>query len=395
MKHNLYIFSAVYPYNIMGDCFLEDELEYISRYFDSIIIIPYTWETDSKKGIPDNYSVLPPILSNKFSFILKGIFSFTGFKLLFPELFNLKVFTSRKRLITWIKAYSFMNNLCHRNDIMGIGDNLSKNDVCYFYWGKWSNLLSVLWKGKTNIVSRFHGEWDLWEESSGGCVPLRSQVADSLDIAVFISKKGEKYFKERYRTKRTVYAPLGSRDFGVSEKSTDGIIRILSCSSIYPLKRVSMIYDCVNRFAASHEVLWTHIGGGEDELTLKERIKNTANSNLKATITGIKPHDYVVDYYQHNQVDLFINLSTSEGIPVSIMEAISCGIPVVATNVGGNSEIVTDETGVIVSDNPSIEEVCKAIEIVLNHNYDTRSFWNSYYNADVNYSRFALELNNL
>ena len=48
---------------------------------------------------------------------------------------------------------------------------------------------------------------------------------------------------------------------------------------------------------------------------------------------------------------MFINLSSSEGIPVSIMEAQSFGIPVIATNVGGSGEIVVSETGVLVDEN--------------------------------------------
>ncbi len=43
----------------------------------------------------------------------------------------------------------------------------------------------------------------------------------------------------------------------------------------------------------------------------------------------------VFQFYRDNKVDLFVNASTSEGLPVSIMEAISFGIPSIATNVGG------------------------------------------------------------
>lgn len=45
----------------------------------------------------------------------------------------------------------------------------------------------------------------------------------------------------------------------------------------------------------------------------------------------------VYDFYRNNDVDVFVNLSESEGIPVSIIETISFGVPVVATDVGGNS----------------------------------------------------------
>ena len=48
----------------------------------------------------------------------------------------------------------------------------------------------------------------------------------------------------------------------------------------------------------------------------------------------------VYKYYNEHCADLFINVSSSEGLPVSIMEAISFGIPVIATDVGGTGEIV-------------------------------------------------------
>lgn len=43
--------------------------------------------------------------------------------------------------------------------------------------------------------------------------------------------------------------------------------------------------------------------------------------------------------------DLFLNISESEGVPFSIMEALSAGIPVMATDVGGTAEIIDDTVG--------------------------------------------------
>ena len=49
------------------------------------------------------------------------------------------------------------------------------------------------------------------------------------------------------------------------------------------------------------------------------------------------------------QFDLFILSSLNEGISNTVLEAMATGIPVIATNVGGNPELVDDgETGFLV-----------------------------------------------
>ena len=50
-----------------------------------------------------------------------------------------------------------------------------------------------------------------------------------------------------------------------------------------------------------------------------------------------------------NDVDIFALISEWEGLPISILEAMSHGIPVIASDVGGVSEAVLDnETGILV-----------------------------------------------
>ena len=46
---------------------------------------------------------------------------------------------------------------------------------------------------------------------------------------------------------------------------------------------------------------------------------------------------------KENNFDLHINLSEYEGIPVTIMESMSLGIPVIATDVGGVSGLLQTE----------------------------------------------------
>ena len=71
--------------------------------------------------------------------------------------------------------------------------------------------------------------------------------------------------------------------------------------------------------------------------------------------TGPISNNKVFELYRTTPIDLFINVSKSEGIPVSIMEALSVSIPVLATNCGGIEEIVNNEVGYIISSDPSAE----------------------------------------
>ena len=66
--------------------------------------------------------------------------------------------------------------------------------------------------------------------------------------------------------------------------------------------------------------------------------------NISVKLLGKVNNNDILNFYSITPVNLFINLSESEGIPVSIMEAISFSIPIIATDVGGVSEIVTEET---------------------------------------------------
>ena len=106
-------------------------------------------------------------------------------------------------------------------------------------------------------------------------------------------------------------------------------------------------------------------------------------------------HDDVMNYYKEHHFDLFINMSTSEGVPVSIMEAMSFGIPILATDVGSTAEEVPEQVGELLSPNPSIEEITTKIRLILSSKYSPREFWNKNYNADKNYSEFANMLYNL
>jgi glycosyltransferase involved in cell wall biosynthesis len=81
------------------------------------------------------------------------------------------------------------------------------------------------------------------------------------------------------------------------------------------------------------------------------------------------------------------------------MEAISCGIPVIATAVGGNVEIVQERNGILLSENPTPHEIARALlrvcderEEMLMKRKGSRAVWQERYNETANFEAFAWKL---
>ena len=191
---------------------------------------------------------------------------------------------------------------------------------------------------------------------------------------------------------------LGSIDYGPPPNldSKPSAYVITSCSSIIPLKRVELIFKSINLASQSHQIIWHHFGDGCNMPKLKKLIHDTTTeSKLKIMLHGQVSHEEIIEFYQKNHVDLFINLSETEGIPVSIMEAISFNIPVIATNVGGVSEIVNQQcgTGILVDVNSSEVKVCEKIfELQSLKNLNPRCYWLKSFNKNFNLTELIKHL---
>ena len=125
-------------------------------------------------------------------------------------------------------------------------------------------------------------------------------------------------------------------------------------------------------------------------------------SNVERIFRGFVSLEKIMAHYKHSPVDVFMNVSSYEGQPVSIKEAISCGIPVVATDVGGNSEIVTSKNGILLNANPPAREIADALLHMLDHpdmtvqmRKESRDLWSRLYSSEVTYPRFISNLQSI
>lgn len=80
------------------------------------------------------------------------------------------------------------------------------------------------------------------------------------------------------------------------------------------------------------------VGGGEYGQQLK---KICRDKNIVECVEFVGYVDNVLPYYE--LADIYVQPSLNEGLPNSVLEAMSCGLPIVATKVSGNEDIVTHE----------------------------------------------------
>ncbi|MGB9433099.1 MAG: glycosyltransferase [Candidatus Acidiferrum sp.] len=76
-------------------------------------------------------------------------------------------------------------------------------------------------------------------------------------------------------------------------------------------------------------------------------------------------HEDVRPYLQAGSA--FILTSNTEGLPLSILEAMACGLPSIVTDVGGNGELITHRVHGLIVPRESVDEIAKAISYLANH----------------------------
>ena len=178
----------------------------------------------------------------------------------------------------------------------------------------------------------------------------------------------------------------------------DTSLRVVSCSSLVKGKRVNLIVKALAKLAL--DVEWVHFGDGDQCDEVEDLAIRLLPDNVNYKFMGNVKNSEIMAYYANESVDCFITTSESEGAPVSIMEAMSFGIPIIGTDVGDVGFMV-EGNGILLSDNPHVAEISDAIMEIHNetdeHIEQLRKVslekWRKYYNAENN-SKIVIKLLN-
>lgn len=170
---------------------------------------------------------------------------------------------------------------------------------------------------------------------------------------------------------------------------------ICSCSSVNEIKRLHLLVDALANIKDIH-IRWIHIGDGPVLGHIKTRAASVLNDNIECCFMGKLSNERVQEFYSNNSIDLFINVSSLEGLPVSIMEAMSYSIPCMATNVGGTKEIVNNNNGILLDADISPTELSAELVRFLKFDdshkeemqFSAFNAWRNKFNAAKNIANF-------
>lgn len=395
--------TLIYFVEKIESSFVIHDLINLARRFERVYLFSGIKIPDKSK-VPSNvqvYEAYMDLKSYRFFKVLLANFLLV-FGVIFTEMWRAKKWIPlRKNLASLLLNIFKADAVYAQLRANGMPANEISNTPFYAFWFYDTSYLGVLRRkyGVRKTIARAHSG-DLYEDHPSRVKrsDLRLFQLGTLSHFLPVSQQGSDYMAKTYPgfgdRIHTVY--LGTRDGGLNPHQPDKLL-VFSCARFNNHKRLDKIAQAL--LHTKVPVTWIHIGderlgqdipGMREYMALKQELAQ--HPNIEVQSTGVLENNAIFSLYQEQAASVFISLSENEGIPVSIMEAISFGIPVIATNAGGCREIVQPETGVLLPVNIDPVEVAAMLDGFLTSEMNTpkfragvRRFWEEHFSETQNY----------
>ncbi len=156
-------------------------------------------------------------------------------------------------------------------------------------------------------------------------------------------------------------------------------------------KNQSLLVDAFHKaFGNNDNFELSIVGSGSEKENLKKQIDKLKLTNIK--LLGFVAQNELTRLLQNS--DYFVLSSNFETFGVVIIEAMSCGLPVVSTKCGGPESIITENKLGILCQKNNVDEFSKALIKVSQNKYDSE-FIRNYAIENFSYESLSRELINI
>ncbi len=201
----------------------------------------------------------------------------------------------------------------------------------------------IIKKAKVPIVTTFHTAWD---ENSGfniinGFIPLFQNYFSRVSGSIFVSKIGKKIWGSLLpvKVKKVVINNGVHSNLFYPSENKNKIITLLFVARIVPRKGLMILLKTLKNLVKDvSNIKLIVLGDGPHLITCKKYAKDNKLENFvefKGYITGKDK----IKYYQGS--DIFCAPYRNENFAITLLEAMSCGIPIVGFDSNGIKEILT------------------------------------------------------
>lgn len=192
--------------------------------------------------------------------------------------------------------------------------------------------------GKKIILHIHGGGFHNFYKRSRLMKPVIRWALQTSDAVVCLSGMWKEYYSSTFKLKRLVIINNVIEEPAVTTHIQNGTLNLLFLGHINQKKGVFDLLQVLasNRDQFKQKVKVTFGGIGEVERLEKEIAENNFNGDVKFAgwVNGEKKAELL------NKCDVYILPSYFEALPISILEAMSYGKPVISTYIGGIPEIV-------------------------------------------------------
>jgi colanic acid/amylovoran biosynthesis glycosyltransferase len=351
----LFYITASFPFGI-GESFLIQELEALKNTGIEIFIIPTLPRGKLRKDweiISDNYTLFieKPLY-------LKLLFYLLRFMCLNPGPFY--------KLLMLLKGSTFiqlMKNLAvlPKSIYLKYLIEKEKPEHIHVHWGATPSTAAMLAAFGTSVPwSLSCHRWDIYENN------LLKKKSENSKFIRFISEKGKMdALKFKVLPKKSFVIPMGTKiskelNFPLWQNKGDEF-KIICPANLIPVKGHIYLIEAIHLLLIQgYRVKLKLAGEGYLKNKLENIIKEKKITN-NIEFLGNLDHNALLDLYAEAKIQLMVLPSIDlgngehEGVPVSLMEAMSYGVPVISTETGSINELLPKESGLTVPEKNSFE----------------------------------------
>ena len=210
----------------------------------------------------------------------------------------------------------------------------------------------------------------IWLGSRLFDLTLGRKILNNAKTIVAISRSVKDFVKKISKNKKIIVIPNGIefKEFPTIKKRE--IRNLIFIGRLIYGKGVQDLIESFSQLKDKNTKL-TIIGDGPYKKQLEHLTKEKKLQN-RIVFLGEKTHEEVLKILSEH--DLFINPSYTEGLPTTVLEAGMVGLPVIATNVGGTSEVIKNkESGLLIKSEDRLN-LKKAIEFIIKNHKEREKY---------------------